>query len=255
MENATTIALSRLVAQTRAMDVTANNLANVGTPGFRAERVLFSDWMVKQSAFVEPTPGEPKIAPPGSRVMTYTQDRATYRSREPGPVAHTANALDLAIAGDGFFTVLAPGGPRLTRSGHFERGPDGTIMDASGYPLLDATGKKMQLATADTVITVAANGTISSQNGQIGQIGVVTPDDQNRMRTEGGRLLASDSPTKPVASPQISQGALEESNIQPTLEITRMMTDMREFQFTSQFVQAEADRQQSAIDKITQRRG
>lgn len=255
MENATTIALSRLVAQTRAMDVTANNLANVGTPGFRGERMLFSDWMVKQPAFSEPGPGGSTIVPPGSRVLTYTQDRATYRSREAGAVAHTANALDLAIAGDGFFTVQAQGGPRLTRSGHFERGPDGTIMDASGFPLLDIAGKKLQLATADTVITVAANGMISSQNGQIGQIGLVTPDDQNRMRPEGGRLLVSDSPTKPVATPQIAQGALEESNVQPTLEITRMMSDLREFQFTSQFVQAEADRQQSAIDKITQRRG
>jgi flagellar basal-body rod protein FlgF len=50
------------------------------------------------------------------------------------------------------------------------------------------------------------------------------------------------------------QGTLEQSNVQPTLELTRMMTGLREFQFTSQFVQAESDRQQSAIDKITQRR-
>ena len=57
-----------------------------------------------------------------------------------------------------------------------------------------------------------------------------------------------------MANPQLAQGAFEGSNIQPTLELTRMMTDMREFQFTSQLVQAEADRQQSAIDKLTQTR-
>ena len=74
------------------------------------------------------------------------------------------------------------------------------------------------------------------------------------MRAEGGRLLASDSPTHAVRAPQVLQGTLEESNVQPTLEITRMMNDLREFQFTTQFVQAEADRQQSAIDKITQPR-
>lgn len=250
MENATTIAVSRLMAQTRGMDVTANNLANIGTPGYRAERVMFSDWLVKQSGSADAA-----SLPAGSRTMAYTQDRATYRNHEAGPVSHTANQLDFAIAGDGFFTVLAPGGPRLTRSGHFERGPDGTISDASGFPLLDTTGKKLQLATSDTAISLAANGMLSSQNGQIGRIGVVVPDDANRMRAEGSRLLVSDTPTKPVGTPQISQGLLEESNVQPTLEITRMMNDMREFQFTSQFVQAEADRQQSAIDKITQRRG
>jgi flagellar basal-body rod protein FlgF len=250
MENATTIAVSRLMAQTRGMDVTANNLANIGTPGFRSERVMFSDFLVKQS-----TLGHLNDAPKGSGTFSYTQDRATYRSRESGPVTHTANPLDFAISGDGFFTVMAPGGPRLTRSGHFERGPDGTVLDASGFPLLDTTGKKLQLATADTIISLAANGMLSSQNGQIGRVGVVVPDDPHRIRAEGGRLLASDSPTKAVADPQLTQGALEESNVQPTLEITRMMTDLREFQFTSQFVQAEADRQQSAIDKITQRRG
>ena len=250
MENATTIALSRLVAQTRAMDVTANNLANANTPGYRTERMLFSDWLMREPS----TTGSAAI-PPGGRTLTYTQDRATYRSREQGPMTQTANPLDLAIGGDGFFTVQAQNGPRLTRSGHFERSPDGTIVDAAGLALLDTAGKKLQLSPADTVISVAANGTISSQNGLIGQIGVVQPDDFNRMRAEGGRLLASDSPTKPVATPNLAQGALEESNVQPTLEITHMMSDLREFQFTSQFVQAEADRQQSAIDKITQRHG
>ena len=249
MENATTIALSRLVAQTRAIDVTATNLANVGTPGYRAERMLFSDWLMREPA----TTGAPGL-PPGGRILSYTQDRATYRERDAGATSHTANPLDLAIGGDGFFTVQTANGHRLTRSGHFERSQDGTIVDAAGLPLLDTQGQPIKLATADTAITVAPNGTISSQNGQIGQIGVSAPNDPNRLRAEGGRLLESLGPTSAVAAPKISQGAIEESNVQPTLEITRMMTDLREFQFTSQFVQSEADRQQSAIDKITQRR-
>ena len=149
--------------------------------------------------------------------------------------------------------MLTPQGPRLTRAGHFQRSPDGTIVDESGMPVLDTTGKKLQLAPSDTVITVASNGVISSQNGEIGQFGVVQPDDANRIRNEGARLIASDSTTSPVATPKITQGSLEQSNVEPTLELTRMMTDMREFQFTTQFVQAEADRQQSAIEKITQR--
>ncbi len=249
MENTTTIALSRLVAQSRAMDVSANNLSNAGTPGFRTERMLFSDWLMR-----EPTSTGSSSLPPGGRVLSYTQDRATYRDKQEGTLTHTANQLDLAINGDGFFTINTPRGPRLSRSGHFERAPDGTITDATGQPLLDTTGQKLTLTPSDTILTVSANGTISSQNGKIGQIGIVAPDDPNKMRAEGGRLLASDSATTPVAAPQMTQGALEDSNVAPTQELTRMMTDLREFQFTSQFVSAEADRQQSAIDKITQRR-
>jgi len=250
MDNSTSIVLSRLVAQTRAMDVSATNLANASTPGFRKERMLFSDYLVRQPGGTS----DLRLPPGGGRVLTYTQDRATYRDRAAGAINHTSNPLDLAISGDGFFTINTPTGPRLSRAGHFERAVDGTIVDEQGQALLNSTGKPLQLAPADTVVTVTADGTIASENGTIGKIGVVSPSDQNKLRTEGNRLLASDSPTQQVAAPQILQGAIEESNVQPAQEITKMMTDMREFQFAAQFIQAEADRQQSAIDKITAQR-
>src|SRR5208283_1256071 len=98
---------------------------------------------------------------------------------------------------------------------------------------------KLQLATADTRITVAADGTISSENGQIGKIGVVAADDPNRLQAEGSRLLnAANTATTAVAAPRIVQGAVEQSNVQPTLEVTRLMNDQRSFQMIMQFVQA-----------------
>jgi flagellar basal-body rod protein FlgF len=84
---------------------------------------------------------------------------------------------------------------------------------------------------------------------------VVSVAEPQKLVAEGGRLLNPDATTTtPLARPRLTQGAIEDSNIQPTLELTRMMADLREFQFTSQFIQAEADRQQGAIDKITQQR-
>ncbi len=245
METATYVATSRLVAQQRAMDVLGDNIANSGTPGFKAERVLFSDWLARQQGAQPPR---------GGRTIAYTQDRATYRELEPGSVSHTGNPLDVAITGDGFFTVSAPQGPRLTRAGKFALMPDGTIADGAGNALLDTNGKPLKIAQADTRITIAGDGTISSQNGQIGKIGIVKPADPRRLQTEGGRLARADTPTTPVATPKIVQGAVEESNVQPIVEMTRMMTGLREFQFVSQFVQGESDRQQSAIDKILTRR-
>ena len=93
MELTTDIALSRLVAQQRALDVTATNLANASTPGFKAERVVFSDWLSRQTG---------TSAPRGGGTVAFTQDRATYRDRQAGPVQHTANPLDLAVGGDGY---------------------------------------------------------------------------------------------------------------------------------------------------------
>ncbi len=249
MENTTTIALSQLVARQRAMDVSANNLANASTPGYRAERMQFSDWLVREPATADST-----ALPPGGRLLAYTQDRATYRDLQPGPMTATANPLDLALgAAQGFFTLMTPQGPRLTRAGHFERAPDGSVVDSAGNKLLDTAGRPIQLSTADVAISVSSDGVISSQNGQIGKIGVVAPSDPNTLSAEGNRLFAATSPTSQVATPQISQGMLEQSNVQPILEMVDMMRGQRNFEMTSQMITAESDRQQSAIDKITQR--
>ncbi len=244
MELTTNIALSRLVAQQRALDVTATNLANASTSGFKAERMVFSDWLSRQT----------RTDPPrGGGTVAFTQDRATYREQQAGPVQHTGNPLDLALGGDGYFTVDTPRGPRLTRAGRFSPMADGRLGDASGNALLDRAGQPVRLSPADTNLTITADGTVSSQNGRLGQVGVVRPDDPNRMTLEGARTLRADSPTNPVAQPRLIQGAVEDSNVQPVMEMTRMMADLRQFQFTSQFVQGEADRMQSAIDKITRR--
>lgn len=243
MQNTMTIALSRLVAQQRAMDVTANNLANADTPGFKTGRTLFADWLSRQTG-TDPVRG--------GRVLSYTQDRATYQEHAQGPLQHTANPLDLAITGPGFFTVQTKAGPMLTRAGRFAPLPDGTVADTDGNPVLDTTGQPLRIGAADTALQVAGDGTLSSENGRLGRIGIVNPADINRMQARGNRLLDAQSGTAPLDQPAIVAGALEQSNVQPIAETTRMMTDLREFQFVTQFVQAEGERQQTAIDKIVQ---
>jgi flagellar basal-body rod protein FlgF len=82
---------------------------------------------------------------------------------------------------------------------------------------------------------------------------VVTAADPNRLQGEGARLLnAGTTATTQVARPQLVEGAVEQSNVQPTMEVTRLMNGLRTFQMLSQFVQTEADRQQSAITRLTQ---
>jgi flagellar basal-body rod protein FlgF len=241
MDITTSLAASRLVAQQRAMDITANNIANANTPGYRAERVQFSDWIDQQ-------PGT--ASPPGGHTVTYTQDRATYRESQPGTLTHTANPLDLALTGDGYFTVNTKAGPRLTRDGRFGLLPDGTLADSSGNAVLDATGKPIRIAPTDTQITIAGDGSVSSETGPVGKIGIVQPTDPMQLQAEGATDFVSGATTTPVAAPGIVQGAVEGSNVQPVMEITRMMDDVRQFQFVTQLIQAEGDRQQSTIDKL-----
>ncbi len=242
MDNTINIALSRLATQQKAMDMVAGNLANTSTPGFRAERMVFADWLNSQ----------PNSAlPAGDRKLAFTQVRATYHDQSEGSISTTSNPLDLALSGGGFFTVQTANGTRLTRAGRFSLQADGGITDESGNPLLDTNGAPMKISPADTQLTVKSDGSLSSENGPLGQIAVVTPNDPNRITAEGGRLFRADVPTSPVTQPKVIQGALEESNVQPITEVTRMMTTERDFQFVSQFVEAEGQRKQTAIDKLT----
>lgn len=241
MDIASNVATSRLVAQQRALDVVADNLANANTPGFKTERVQFSDWLSKQSS---------GTTPPGGSPIAYAQDRATWREQRAGTISHTGNPFEVAVTGDGYFTVNTPRGPRLTRDGRFGLLPSGTIADTAGNAVLDSNGQPIQLAPTDTNISIAGDGTVSSQNGQIGKIGVVRPTNPMLLSAEGNTLFLSGSTTTPVASPALEQGAIEESNVQPVLEMTRMMDGQRQFEFLAQFVQAESDRQQNSIDKL-----
>lgn len=243
MDNPTYITLSRMVAQQRSIDVTANNIANANTAGFKSERMPFSDWVSRQDGAGEPRGGAP---------IQFVQDRATYRQQQEGALTQTGNPLDLALQGDGYFAVRTDAGTRLTRAGQFTLRADGTVTDANGNALLDDARQPISIAAGDTRLSVSADGVLSSQNGRIAKIGIVSVSDPSQVKGESGGLLnPGGGAIDNVAAPKVVQGAIEGSNVQPVLEMTRMMREQREFEFTSQFVQSEAAREQTAIDTLT----
>jgi flagellar basal-body rod protein FlgF len=241
MESSSYIALSRMIAQEHALEVRATNIANAGTPGYKGQSVLFSDYLVRQNG---------QGLPPGGRVLQMVQDRATYRDYTQGQVTKTDNALDLALQGSGFFAVQTPRGERYTRAGRFSLSAGGQIVDINGYPVMGTDSKPMQVPPGSSHINVAADGSISADTGDVGKFKVLKFDDAQALQGEGGSLFASKQAGIPDTAPQIVQGVVEEANVQPIVELTSMMSEMRDFDFTSQFVDNEAQREQSAIDKI-----
>jgi flagellar basal-body rod protein FlgF len=241
MDITTSLVTARLLGQEHMMEVSANNIANADTPGYRTTRVQFSDWIDR---------GLGVSAPPGGKQTIYPQDRATWQETQPGTITHTGNTYDLAISGEGYFTVSTPTGTRLTRDGRFGLMPDGTVADSAGNALLGTNGRPIQLSPSDTQVHIAGDGTISTENGQIGQVAVVTPKNPRNLKAEGGTNFRADDGTTPVTTPSIVQGAMEDSNVQPVLELSRMMDNERQYQMLTQMIQAEGDRQQNAIDKL-----
>lgn len=237
------VILSRLGAQLRATQVLANNLANADTPGFQAQRPVFAQHL-------QPRPDTRR----GEHVA-YSLDRATWRDAAPGPLATTGNPLDVALRGEGFFAVETPAGEeRFTRAGRFAPGPDGRLVDAEGNAALDARGTPIVLGPGDARIEIRGDGTIRSENGELGRLRVVRFEAPQKLRAVGDRLYAADEPPQPVERPGVVQGALEGSNVRPVLEMVRMTGEVREFQAAVGFAEREGERLQTAVERILRRR-
>lgn len=240
------IVLSRLSSQMRASQLTANNLANADTPGYRAARPVFAEHMERQGRV---------NGPRGAGDVGYAWDRASWRETQSGTISPTSNPLDVAISGAGFFAVETPRGERYTRAGRFAIGAEGQLVDGTGAPVLDTNSRPIAISPNDTRLEIRGDGTIRSENGVLGRLRIVRFADEQALRAEGDRHLdAAGQTPEEIARPQLVQGSLEGSNVQSVLEMTRMMSELREFQFATQFLEREGERQQSAVDRLLRRR-
>lgn len=240
------IILSRLALQGRATEVLAHNVANADTPGFRAMRPVFAEFVSRQAG---------TDSPAGGRAVAFVQDRATWREMDAGPLQSTGNPLDVAISGEGFFAVETPRGERYTRAGRFSIGDGGRIVDMEGNAVLSDQQQPIAVSPNDTRITIQGDGTIRSENGTLGRLRVVNFANPQSLRAEGDRTFdaAAEQP-QPVERPTVVQGALEGSNVRPILEMTRLTAELREFQFAAQFAEKEGERLSTAVERILRRR-
>jgi flagellar basal-body rod protein FlgF len=239
MENSGYLALARQVALDRALDITANNLANLRTTGYKAEKVLFEEYVQRQTSPLTPPNEMSSVV----QVGTFTDFRA-------GGFEQTGNPLDFAIQGDGFFAVQTEDGPRYTRAGNFRLDDAGQIVTADGLPVLDAGGAPIQLPPEGGRITVAGDGQVAVDGAVVGQIGVLQFDDPQSLVREGSGLYSSTAEPIQSEEARVIQGMIEGANVQPVLEITRMMDILRAFQAAQQMVDGQHELARNATTKI-----
>lgn len=238
MDNTSYVALARQSALQRALDVTANNVANLRTTGFKAEKVQFEEYMQALKS-----PG--MMQAPLSSVL----DVGTVTDMSNGPLETTGNSLDFAILGDGFFAVQTDAGVRYTRGGSFRMDESGQLVTQDGKPVLDTGGSPIQLEGASGPVTVNGSGEISSNGAVLGQLGVVSFANPQSLAHEGNGLFKSDA--VPTAAPvSIVQGMLESSNAQPIVEITRMMDILRNFESAQKMLDAQHDLSRDTVAKL-----
>jgi len=235
--NLSTLQLQMIL--TRQMDMLADNLANVSTPGFKNEMLAVSAKRIR--------------LPGGSELIG--QPMTLERNMDDGSFTQTGNPLDMAIKGKGFFVVQTPLGERYTRNGHFQIDGQGQLVSPAGYPVLSEAGQPITFQPTDTDIAIGQDGTITVKRNasqvNIGTIGVVNFADPAKLQRVSGSLFRATEAPQPAEDGHVIQGMVEESNVQSVTEITRMIDINRRFQAAQRIIEAEAERSSKAMQVLT----
>lgn len=235
MDTTTYIALSGEAARQQEMDVMANNIANMSTPGFKAERMMFSEYLAS--------------APGGSEIAYVTQAGNDHDMSE-GPINHTGNPLDLALNGKGWLAVTTPNGTSYTRSGHFQLDSQGDLVTSDGYQLQGDGGAPIVVPADSGPITIGADGTVSTSQGTIGHIPVVSFADPQHMVAEANGLYDTTQAPETITTTPVVQGAIEGSNVKPILAMTQLLNSVHQLTAAKNFADAENKRLKEAIQQL-----
>jgi flagellar basal-body rod protein FlgF len=244
MENPSYIVLSQQKGLQRQMEVIANNLANTNTPAFKAERLMFIEFLTSKA-------NNPGVSGDGARV-SFLGQAGTLADMREGMLESTFNMTDFALKGPGYFVVDTPNGPRYTRDGHFEIDGNSRLVNRDGYPVMGVGNQPLNVPAGVKSIEVTPTGGLGSDKGDIGKLQVVKFDNEVGLRKTGQNLFETDeTPQAADTSTLVQQGLIEASNVQPILELTKMIEVQRSYQSAQNMLQQEYDRSRKAIQTFT----
>lgn len=243
MENTAYIALSRQLVLSRQLDIIANNMANANTASFKRSDLAFVEYLVKPDANGDPT----FVNADGKVAMV--QDLGMVRDTDQGPMTQTGAPLDLAISGDAYFEVNTPDGVRYTRLGRFQVDSGSQLVTGDGFAV-QGEGGPIFVPPDDGEIKIARDGTISSDGGILGKLRLVRFADEQGLRNDNAGLYIATTPPTPATDSEVIQGMVEESNVQPVVELTQLIAVMRNFEAAQKMVDAQDDLTRRVINTV-----
>ena len=209
MDSGLYAAYTGLLARTQALDTAANNLANAGTAGFRAQRDYFSGVL---AGGVDQNPETASQV--GQSVNGFGILGGNRLDLGQGEIKATGNPLDLALEGQGFFAIQTSRGVRYTRDGAFSRSPAGVLQTAQGEPVLDANQKPITIPTGTIYVSPDGSISVSTTGGSViaGRVGAFDFAEKSVLTAEGANRFSANG-AKPIpASALIEQGSVEGAN-------------------------------------------
>jgi flagellar basal-body rod protein FlgF len=234
MQSALYVGLSAQVTMQRRLETIANNVANANTAGFRADAVKFESLLSRTAA----------------HSTAFATAGENYINRSAGGVTRTDSPLDLAVIGTGWLAFSTPAGVVYTRDGRMQINADGELQTTTGRPILDANGAPIVVDPNGGPITVLADGTITQDDNQMGAIGLFEIPPEAKLTRHDNSGVIPDRPAQPVldfVNSGVRQGYVEGSNVNPVVEMTKLIMATRMFESASSLIDSSESTLQNAV--------
>lgn len=239
MQSALYVSLSAQVALQNRLTTLAGNVANAGTAGYRADEIKFDTFLSRAA-------NDP---------VNFASTGKTFISRDKGAIKQTGNDLDVAVDGEGWLAVQTPAGLAYTRDGRMQVSADGILQSVTGNAILDPGGSAIIVDPDAGRISIARDGMISQGGNVVGAIGLFHIGDNANLSRLDNSGVVPDRPAAPVidfVGEGIKQGYVEESNVNPIMEMTRLIEVTRSFEQVTQSIENSEKSLQDAIQKLGQ---
>jgi flagellar basal-body rod protein FlgF len=252
MENTVLVGLSRQVALHRELDIVANNVANLNTTGFKSDGALFEQYLMPVARDNQFTGADARL--------NFVQDRATWLDLGQGPIQQTGNPLDVAIEGNGFLAVQTPRGERYTRNGALQINNTGELVTSEGYRVVGESGP-ITFQNSDRDITINNDGSIRVREGtnatadsSRGKLRLVDFANPQQLVKDGSSTFQADGSMQPrtATDSRVVQGAVEKSNVQGVLEMTRLIEVSRSYTEVAAILQQQSEMRRDVITRLAE---
>ncbi len=239
MDSSLYVGLSRQVVLRRAMDMSANNIANAQTPGYRSQNPLFKEYMS--------APGNK------ARPLSMVEDQGQYDTTTAGPVQFTGGTYDVALNGPGFMDIKTRTGEIMyTRAGNFTIDRSGMLVTSNGYQV----GNVPILIPEDTQeVKILEDGSVTADGNNVGQITMTEFANVQDLQPEGNGLYSSKSQGTAAIETGMKQGMVEGSNVNSITEMSRMIEISRAYEQTMTMLKNESDRELGAVQRLSKMSG
>lgn len=237
MQTGLNVALSGQIVLQRKLETIAHNLANANTPGFRAKEITFASI----------------LAQTGDKQTAFSAAGDEFTSLRNGGVQQTGNPLDVAVLGDAWLAVRTPNGTAYTKDGRMQMMDTGELRTMTGLPVLDVSGSPLTLDPNAGPPVIAHDGMITQNGQQLGAIGLFAIDRQAKLTPAGTSGFTTDKPATPVldfVKNGVAQGSIETSNVNPVMEMTRLIAVQRAFESISAALDNSDNAQRDAIKTL-----